>query len=154
LGAGFFQALFGVFRLGVLVKYIPSPVMAGFQNAAAVLIFSSQLGPLLGLARAVPPSQLPAHLGAAQPLTLAVGVVTALTLWDGPRITRKLPNAVLALAVGMAAYYALAGLGLGGHLGRTVGSMPSRVPAPLYLSGFVTLLTGPQALPLVARLGA
>ena len=51
LGAGLFQMLFGILRLGVLVKYIPSPVMAGFQNAAAVLIFSSQLGPLLGLPR-------------------------------------------------------------------------------------------------------
>ena len=37
--AGIFQALFGILRLGNLIRYIPSPVMAGFQNAVAVLIF-------------------------------------------------------------------------------------------------------------------
>jgi MFS superfamily sulfate permease-like transporter len=30
---GIFQALFGVLRLGNLIRYIPAPVMAGFQNA-------------------------------------------------------------------------------------------------------------------------
>ncbi|NBR28641.1 MAG: hypothetical protein EBT83_09575, partial [Betaproteobacteria bacterium] len=47
--AGFFQALFGVFRFGELVRYIPAPVIAGFQNAAAILIFFSQLNSMLGL---------------------------------------------------------------------------------------------------------
>ena len=46
--AGAFQALFGLLRLGNLVKYIPAPVIAGFQNAAAVLIFCSQLHALFG----------------------------------------------------------------------------------------------------------
>src|SRR2546426_253132 len=35
LVAGLFQALLGALRLGSLVQYIPSPVMAGFLNAAA-----------------------------------------------------------------------------------------------------------------------
>jgi SulP family sulfate permease len=30
--AGIFQALFGILRLGNLIRYIPAPVMAGFQN--------------------------------------------------------------------------------------------------------------------------
>jgi MFS superfamily sulfate permease-like transporter len=33
--AGAFQSLFGVIRLGTLIKFTPQPVMAGFQNAAA-----------------------------------------------------------------------------------------------------------------------
>jgi MFS superfamily sulfate permease-like transporter len=152
LAAGLLQFLFGAFRLGVLVKYIPSPVMAGFQNAAAVSIFVSQLGALLGLPRSVLPSQILAHVDAVQLPTLAVGIVTGLTMWYGPRVTRRMPNAILALTVGTLTYYMFVGLGFGGQLGRTVGSMPLTVPAPIYASGFLTLLTGPGAMPLVGRL--
>src|SRR5262245_57595936 len=41
--AGVFQALFGLTRLGTLIKFIPQPVMSGFQNAAALLLFLIQL---------------------------------------------------------------------------------------------------------------
>lgn len=74
--AGLFQALFGALRLGALIKYIPSPVMAGFQNAVAILILVSQIDTLLGFSRHVPLSRLAGHLGTAQPLTLLVGLTT------------------------------------------------------------------------------
>ena len=45
---GLFQALFGLLRLGSLIKFAPHPVMAGFQNMAAVLLFLVQLGNVLG----------------------------------------------------------------------------------------------------------
>ena len=150
--AGFFQALFGALRLGAVVKYIPSPVMAGFQNAAAVLIAASQLSSLLGLARTVPPSQIPAHLASAQPLTIAVGLLTAVTMWYGPRLTRTIPNAILGLLVGSGAYYALAALGLGAGLGRTVGALPSSSPTALYAAGFVGMLTNPVTLAAIPSL--
>src|SRR5215471_18316570 len=49
--AGLFQAAFGASRLGTLVKYIPSPVMAGFQNAGAILIFFGQIDTMVGFAQ-------------------------------------------------------------------------------------------------------
>jgi len=36
---GVLEALFGVIKLGTLIKFAPQPVMAGFQNAAAALLF-------------------------------------------------------------------------------------------------------------------
>lgn len=45
---GLLQALFGLLRLGSLIKFAPHPVMAGFQNMAAVLLFLVQLGNVLG----------------------------------------------------------------------------------------------------------
>ena len=59
LMAGFFQALVGAVRIGRLIRYIPSPVMSGFQNAAAVLIMLSQVDALLGFRRRVPLAQSP-----------------------------------------------------------------------------------------------
>ncbi|HEX6158011.1 MAG TPA: SulP family inorganic anion transporter, partial [Burkholderiales bacterium] len=46
--AGAFQALFGLTRLGTVIRFIPQPVMSGFQNAAALLLLLVQLGNLFG----------------------------------------------------------------------------------------------------------
>ena len=51
---GLFQALFGIMRLGSLIKFAPHPVMAGFQNMAAVLLFLVQLGNVLGYEHNIP----------------------------------------------------------------------------------------------------
>ncbi|MFC4810601.1 SulP family inorganic anion transporter [Paenibacillus sp. GCM10023250] len=40
---GVLQYLMGVFKLGKLVSYVPKPVLTGFVNALAILIFMSQL---------------------------------------------------------------------------------------------------------------
>jgi sulfate permease, SulP family len=40
---GVFRALFGLVRLGSLIRFTPHPVMAGLQNAAAALLFLVQL---------------------------------------------------------------------------------------------------------------
>jgi len=45
---GVFQALFGLIRLGSLIRFTPHPVMAGLQNAAAALLFLVQLGNVCG----------------------------------------------------------------------------------------------------------
>ena len=141
--AGLFQAAFGAFRLGNLVRYIPSPVMAGFQNAGAILIFVSQVDALLGFSQHVPLSQIPAAVDSVQWLTLLVGLITAVVMWHAERITSALPPAAIGLVAGSAAYYAIAGLGFGAHLGAVIGPIPVRVPAPSYLAGFAGLFTEP-----------
>ena len=57
--AGAFKSLFGVIKLGTLIKFTPQPVMAGFQNAAAALLFLVQLGNVCGFDRTVPFTQVP-----------------------------------------------------------------------------------------------
>jgi len=55
---GVFEALFGLIRLGSLIKFAPQPVMAGFQNTAAILLFLVQLGNVCGFDNSVPFTQL------------------------------------------------------------------------------------------------
>src|SRR6266850_2281154 len=74
VAAGLFQALFGALRLGSLIRYIPSPVMAGFQNAVAILIILSQVDTMLGFRRHVPIGTIASNLALVQPLTLGVGL--------------------------------------------------------------------------------
>jgi SulP family sulfate permease len=41
--AGVFQILVGVFKFGKFIRLVPQPVMYGFVNGLAVIIFMSQL---------------------------------------------------------------------------------------------------------------
>src|SRR5215207_5083586 len=45
---GLLQVLFGLLRLGTLIKFAPQPVMAGSKNRAAVLLSLVQLGNVPG----------------------------------------------------------------------------------------------------------
>ncbi|MDP2702684.1 MAG: SulP family inorganic anion transporter, partial [Candidatus Rokubacteria bacterium] len=153
VAAGMFQALFGALRLGSLIRYIPSPVMAGFQNAVAILIIVAQVDTLLGFRRHVPLGQLASNLALVQPLTLVVGLLTFLATWYGPRLTKRVPPVILGLLVGSGAYYALSLLGYGAQLGPVVGPMPETPLLPKYLPGFGLLLAERQIWPALLTLG-
>jgi SulP family sulfate permease len=80
---GFIQVLFGVFKLGRQMKYVPRAVMLGYINALAVLIFLAQLPQLTNM----PP---------------AVYILTALSLaiiYILPRFTKVVPSPLVALSV-------------------------------------------------------
>ena len=47
--AGILLLLFGIFRMGGLIKFIPFPVITGFTSGIAVVIFSTQIRDLFGL---------------------------------------------------------------------------------------------------------
>ncbi|MCP4044741.1 MAG: sodium-independent anion transporter, partial [Gammaproteobacteria bacterium] len=46
---GLFQLTMGMFRLGVLLNFLSHPVIAGFVNAAAIIIATSQFGKIFGV---------------------------------------------------------------------------------------------------------
>jgi anti-anti-sigma factor len=151
--AGLFQALFGALRLGTFIRYIPSPVMAGFQNAGAVLIIVAQVNTLLGLPRPLSVTHLAVSLREVQPLTLAVGLLTALVMGRGQLLTKRVPPVILGLLAGTAAFYALASLGYRAHLGRVLGPMPEALPLPRYFTGFGDLLVDRPLWPALLTLG-
>jgi MFS superfamily sulfate permease-like transporter len=80
--AGAFQASFGLMRLGSLLRFMPQPVMAGFQNAAAALLFLVQLGNVCGFDRSVSFMRIGTHLHEIKPLTLLVAAVTFASMWE------------------------------------------------------------------------
>src|SRR3954471_18251413 len=120
--AGLLQALFGLLRLGTLIKFAPHPVMAGFQNMAAVLLFLVQLGNVLGFDRNVRFTRVFGALEEARPLSLAVAVLTFAAMWNARRITTKLPPMLVGLGCGALAYYAFVVAGFGDSLGPVIGS--------------------------------
>lgn len=47
--AGFMLILFGILRLGAIIKIVPYPLIVGFTSGIAVIIFSSQVNEFFGL---------------------------------------------------------------------------------------------------------
>jgi anti-anti-sigma factor len=150
--AGMFQALFGVLRLGGLVRFLPAPVIAGFQNAAAILIVLAELDGMLGIGGEPSLTELLGRLGEAQPLTLLVGVVTCAAILRADRIVRGIPPIVFGLLVGIVLYYLLHALGLGDRMSPAIGPIEQVVPSPRYVETFLSLPLSSLLLPLLPTL--
>ena len=120
---GLLQALFGMLRLGTLIKFAPHPVMAGFQNMAAVLLFLVQLGNVLGFEHNIRFTRVFASIGEARPLSLMVAALTFAAMWNARRITAKVPPILIGLGCGIVAYYAILVSGFGDMLGPVIGPL-------------------------------
>jgi SulP family sulfate permease len=148
--AGAFQVAFAATRLSRLVKFIPTPVLAGFQNAAAIIIVLAQLPIVLGLPSRPAWFEWPAALPQAQPLTLLVGAVTLALGFHGQRLVRGLPPLITALAGGTLLYYALHAAGFSAALGPLLGSVPAAMPDGSQLADIMAVTQRPgfiEALP-------
>jgi SulP family sulfate permease len=90
---GLIQVLAGVFKLGKFVRLIPHPVMMGFVNGLAIVIFLSQLHMFQDAKTG--------HWFGGQELWTMLSLV-ALTMgimFFLPKITSKLPEALIAICV-------------------------------------------------------
>ena len=119
---GVLEALFGLVKLGTLIKFAPQPVMAGFQNAAAALLFLVQIGNVCGFDYNVPFTQVPEHLAAIKPLSLVIAAITVATMWNARKLLPKVPPIIVAIALGCALYFLCKLVGLGAYLGPVITS--------------------------------
>ena len=92
---GLIQACAGIFRLGKFVRLIPHPVMMGFVNGLAIVIFLSQLELFKehvdGQMQWLPMGELSIMLGL---IVLTMAIILLL-----PKLTDKLPPALTAIIV-------------------------------------------------------
>ena len=84
---GGFQVLFGVFKLGKLVRLIPEPVMFGFVNGLAVVIFKAQFASFHDMTN----SQIGMMAG--------VILLVMATIHFLPKFTRAIPPALAGIVV-------------------------------------------------------
>ena len=88
---GIIQILAGLFRLGKFVRMIPYPVMMGFVNGLAIVIFISQLGMFK--------SQGEWLQGVSLYTMMGLVAVTMLIMIFLPMLTKKIPAALTAIVV-------------------------------------------------------
>lgn len=94
--AGVFQILVGVLKLGKLIRLVPYPVMFGFVNGLAIVIFMAQLDQF----KAIGVDGI-AHWMGGQSLYLMLGLVllTMLIIWGLPKLTKAIPASLTAILV-------------------------------------------------------
>lgn len=93
--AGFLQFLVGAFKLGKFVRLIPQPVMYGFLNGLAVIIFMAQIEQFKLTENGVTSWLTGTPLYIMGGLTL----LTILTVLIFPRITKAIPASLIAIII-------------------------------------------------------
>lgn len=88
--AGIIQILAGLFRLGKLMRLVPHPVIFGFVNGLAIIIFMSQLNQF---------KDISGNWLTGSPLYILLGLVfiTMLIIWGLPKITKVIPASLTAI---------------------------------------------------------
>ncbi len=93
---GIIQILAGVFRLGKFIRLVPHPVMMGFVNGLAIVIFMAQLGQFKV-------ADASGHMVwlSGQPLMIMLGLValTMIITYFLPKFTKAIPSSLAAIVV-------------------------------------------------------
>ncbi|SFW64357.1 SulP family inorganic anion transporter [Chitinophaga sancti] len=90
--AGLLQILVGVFRLGKFIKLVPQPVMYGFVNGLAIIIFTAQLQQF----------KIPGgEWLSGSPLYIMLGLVllTIAIVFFFPKLTKAVPASLVAIII-------------------------------------------------------
>ncbi|HYB42030.1 MAG TPA: SulP family inorganic anion transporter [Candidatus Methylomirabilis sp.] len=137
-------------RLGVLADFLSKPILTGFLNGIAISIALGQLGKLFGFSMesgGIVPRLLEFidKLDLTHGPTLAVGVASFAVLLVAPRVLRRVPAALLVMAL---AAVAVKLLGLEAAGVQTVGAVPAGLPSlrlPHFPTGMLPRLLGDAA---------
>lgn len=137
LMAGAMLIVFGFFRAGALIKFIPYPVLTGFTSAIALLIFFTQLKDFFGLTIANTPVEFTPrlesyieHIDTINFYALAVGIASIAIILFFQKKLPKIPGPLAAVVFGALAVY-LFGLPVETIESR-FGALPTFLPSPTF----------------------
>ncbi len=113
---GLIQILIGVLKLGKLIRLVPHPVMFGFVNGLAIIIFTSQFEQF----KITTGEDMKAWMtGPPLYIMLALVIITMIIIKFLPKLTKAVPSALVAILV-------ITGIVIfGGIETKTVGDMAS-----------------------------
>lgn len=134
--AGLMQVLAGFLKLGKLMRLVPHPVIFGFVNGLAIIIFMSQLDQFKGEG---------GDWLSGVPLYTFLGLVllTMLIIWGLPKLSKAIPASLVAiLAVfGIVFFAGLDTKTVGDMASISGGFPPFHIPRiPLSLESFMIVL--------------
>lgn len=101
------QVLYGVIGGGRLIKFVPYTVVSGYLSGVGVIIALGQIPKLFGLPKGTPLISGLISPGLWRWQSLVVGLITVAVMVATPRITRKVPAAILGLLGGILSYFLL-----------------------------------------------
>jgi SulP family sulfate permease len=125
---GLLQLLFAVAKLGKFIRMVPHPVMLGFVNGLAIVIFLAQFGHFKTVNADGSTSWM-----SGQPLYLMLGLIalTVAIIYLLPKLTKAVPSTLAAIAaVSIGVIYFGLDTKTVGDLGSIGGGLPAfHVPA-------------------------
>ena len=91
--AGILQILAGVLRLGKFIRLVPHPVMFGFVNGLAIIIFMAQFPNFY--------EKGTDNLLSTTPFLMMLGLtlLTMLIIWGLPKLTKAIPSSLVAIVI-------------------------------------------------------
>lgn len=94
---GILQVAFGTLRLGKFIRLVPHPVIFGFVNGLAIVIFLAQFGQF----KTIPSSGDAAEWIAGTTLytMLALIAATMFLIWATPKVTKFIPAPLAGIAI-------------------------------------------------------
>lgn len=102
--AGVFMIMFGLLKLGSLLRFIPHPLVVGFTSGIALTIFSTQIKDALGLEIANTPAAFIdkwavyiQSLGTINYWALGITIVTIVISLIVNKLTTKIPGSFVAI---------------------------------------------------------
>lgn len=122
--AGLIQILFGLLRLGKFIRLVPHPVIFGFVNGLAIIIFMSQLVQFKDASG----NWLE---GSALYLLLGLVTLTMLIIHFLPKLTKVVPSSLAAILIifGLVTFFNLDTRTVGDIASIKGGFLPFHVPA-------------------------
>ena len=104
--AGIFLVIFGLLKLGALLKYIPQPLIIGFTSAIALTIFTTQIKDALGLTIENMPDTFIGKWGAyftnlhtVNPWAVGIMIATLLIGIFTPKVIKRIPGSFVAIVL-------------------------------------------------------
>lgn len=145
---GIFQLIAGVFHLGKFIRMVPRPVMLGFVNGLAIVIFLAQLSQF----KVADANGVQQWMNGDQ-LTIMMGLVflTMLLIYLVPKVTQTIPAPLVAIGLvsALAIFFKLDTRTVGDLANIGAGLPPFSIPSvPLTFETFKIIL--PYALILAA----
>ena len=139
--AGLILVLMGLFHLGTVIKFIPYPIVVGFTAGIALTIFSTQMNDFFGLGLTNIPSEfIPkwgcyfSNLDKIDWVTTAVGVISLLIIIVAPKISKRLPGALISIIIVTLGVWLLHTYGPEGisvtTIGDRFGQLSTDIPQP------------------------
>lgn len=93
---GLIQILAGIFKLGKFIRLVPHPVMLGFVNGLAIVIFLAQLGQFKVTNAA---GELEWMTGTAMYTMIGLIALTMAIIYLLPKLTKAVPSSLVAIVV-------------------------------------------------------
>ncbi len=104
--AGVIMVIFGIFKFGSVIKYVPYPITVGFTAGIAITLLSTQVKDFLGLQiENVPSEFIPkweayfSHMGTFNMTTFIIGLLAIIIMVFWPKINKTIPGSLIALVV-------------------------------------------------------